>query len=89
MGIPRLKDPELLQKIREMPCFVCGSEPPNDPAHITTKKLVGDDPRYLIPLCRECHSEQHLVGIITFAETYKLPINTEAIYPHLTFEWDL
>lgn len=83
------KDPKLLKKIRLMPCLACGQQAPSEAAHITTKRLVGDVPKYVMPLCIKHHREQHIIGIRTFVLKYKLPINLDAIYPHLTFEWDL
>lgn len=73
-----------------MPCFVCGSPPPNTVDHIRTRGSGGDDsPTNVWPLCGDCHLEKGQMGVKTFAETYKLPLDVSGIYPKLNFEWNL
>lgn len=83
------RDPELIKKIRNLNCFICSHPPPSDAAHITTRRLCGDEPNNLLPLCRAHHQEQHRIGIITFKKKYHLPIDDSLIRPKLTFEWKL
>lgn len=86
--LPR-KDLELLKKIRQQCCFVCGRDGPSDCAHITVKRIKGDERDNVLPLCRPCHSEQHQVGIKSFVQKYRLPIDFSGGYPRLEFEWSL
>lgn len=64
-----IRDAAWLEKIRHMDCIVC-QKTPCDPAHIRVGTnggmgmKPGDD--YVIPLCHECHSEQHRIGEKTF-----------------------
>lgn len=86
---PPKKDPLLRQKIRELPCFVCGRPGPSDVAHITTRRLLGDEPNNLLPMCRADHALSHSIGIKTFVERFRLPITFENGYPVLTFDWKI
>ncbi len=52
-------------------CLICGSQEV-DTAHIQTRGSGGgDDPGNTMDLCRAHHTEQHKIGIVTFAEKYK------------------
>ena len=93
----RVIDLELLKKVREMPCRVCGRQPspgnPNDPDHIRTRGSGGGDTENnLWALCRFHHIEKGRIGIKTFAEKYKLPVCFDNGYPELILtkreEWD-
>jgi hypothetical protein len=65
---PRIEDPAWLAVVRQMPCLVCGY-PRSDPAHLRTKAPqygkrecgMGEKPddRWVLPLCRTHHDEQH------------------------------
>lgn len=67
----RKVDPKLLQSVREMPCAVCGTEPPSDPSHIKTVKTGGpDEPFNVFPMCRGCHSVWHLYGARSFLASH-------------------
>jgi hypothetical protein len=68
--------------------MTCGHPAPSDPCHVTTRRLLGDAKNNVFPACRACHHLQHLIGIRSFAERFKLPI-TNDIRPVLQFEWDL
>lgn len=50
--------------VRTFPCVVCGRAPV-DAAHVRSRGAGGTS-EDLIPLCRECHSAQHQMGIRTF-----------------------
>lgn len=56
--------------IRRLPCAFCGTAPtPNgqsDPMHVKSKGSGGTS-KHLVPACRSCHTEQHQVGVKTFA----------------------
>lgn len=68
---PRIEDPAWLAIVRDMPCLVCGY-PRSDPAHLRTaarqygKRECGmqekPDDRWVLPLCRTHHDEQHHRG---------------------------
>lgn len=55
--------------IKTLPCVVCGNQP-CDPAHVRTGADGGmgltPSDRFLLPLCRTHHDEQHRVGETTF-----------------------
>jgi len=53
-----------------MPCLVC-RDTPCDPAHIKSRGAGGGDvPFNVMPLCRNHHTEQHQIGIVTFVQRY-------------------
>lgn len=65
----RVSDRAALAAVRGKPCLVCHR--PSDPCHIKSKGSGGPDAAWnLIPLCREHHSMQHKVGIVTFIKRY-------------------
>lgn len=81
------RDPQLLRSLKEMPCFICGARP-SDPHHIRTRGSGGgDEPNNMLPLCRMHHVEIHRIGVKSFAERYRVPIDFSGIYPKLEFEW--
>lgn len=52
-------------------CLVCQRANP-DRAHVKTRGSGGGDQEWnIMDLCRVHHTEQHKIGIITFAEKYK------------------
>ncbi len=69
---PRKVDEAHRAFIRELPCLLCLDDTGTDPAHIRMSdarigKLnagIGAKPddRFTLPLCRECHTEQHSMG---------------------------
>jgi hypothetical protein len=64
MGSKKRKNQELRNSYKTRQCLACyktGTDfNPVDPAHVRTFKLSqSDDPRNIIPLCRQCHIEQH------------------------------
>lgn len=64
-------DQELLARIREMPCVVCGIEGPSDPSHIQTRGSGGHDQDFnVFPKCRAHHQEWHQIGWYRFLGKY-------------------
>jgi len=62
-------------KIKSMKCLVCNSSKV-DVAHVKTVGSGGCDELWnLMPLCRQHHSEQHAIGIRTFASKY-IPVSS-------------
>ena len=55
--------------IRTLPCHACGKDGPSDPAHMKSRGAGGTSD-HLVPLCRDCHVEQHSKGIKTFFEKH-------------------
>lgn len=65
------------QYVTRQPCCVCDDPPPSDPAHWPVTQDPGDDPgneEWKIPLCRECHSEFHRRGDLSFFKAYRRKI---------------
>lgn len=69
MTISRFKEKKIrsrkhLDKVRKLPCLVCGSPAPNHAHHIQFSEhrgfgqKVGD--QYTVPLCGTCHHELHV-----------------------------
>lgn len=56
-------DPELLDRVRRLPCAVCKCPAPSEAAHIFTKGMGGwsryDIPVNVLPLCMLCHRRHH------------------------------
>lgn len=46
------------QRIRVLPCDLCGASPPSDPHHAKSRG-AGGTKRHLIPLCRRDHQRVH------------------------------
>jgi len=62
----RIENKAFLRSFHSMKCVCCGALG-CDPAHIKTRGSGGDDDETnVIPLCRECHTEQGKIGIATF-----------------------
>ncbi|MCA9636547.1 MAG: hypothetical protein KC420_11020 [Myxococcales bacterium] len=53
----------------------CGG--PTEAAHVRSRG-AGGTRRDLVPLCQRHHSEQHRIGIKTFAERHSLDLTAEA-----------
>ena len=66
---PREEDPAYLAYVRTLPCTICRRPGPSDPAHLRTgarqynKPITGlqrkPDDRWVLPLCRVHHDDQH------------------------------
>ena len=96
---PREKDPGHLKRIRALPCICCGAGNV-DAAHVRMtgpdkwNAGVGQKPHdcYVLPLCRECHQEQHHLGekrfwgdlgidpIVVSRQLYRLSHDHDAMY---------
>lgn len=51
----KLKD--YIERIKSLPCVVCGAYPPNDCHHVKEgDRRVGDF--LVMPLCRTCHDQE-------------------------------
>lgn len=59
-----------LTYVKTQKCILC-EKTPIDPAHFPKSKKAGAEDHWIIPLCRECHSEQHSQGTQWFLWTYK------------------
>jgi hypothetical protein len=68
---PRELDANHLDCIRQLPCLKCGLEGFSQAAHVRMnqgslgkKQALGAKPddRWAVPLCRDCHDEQHSQG---------------------------
>ena len=65
--ITRKVDEAVLEKFRNMPCDICGRQPPGDPSHIRSRGAGGPDEDWnLVAMCRECHTQWHHFGWATF-----------------------
>lgn len=66
----RIKNQELLDFVKTLPCICC-LQVPSDPDHITTRGAGGDDSAINVwPLCREHHTERHAKGILHMTRKY-------------------
>ena len=50
-----------MQRVKELPCSVCGMAGPSDAHHILAGRVPGrKSPDFLvIPLCKSCHQDPH------------------------------
>ena len=50
-----------MQRVKELPCSVCGAYGPSDAHHILAGRIPGrKSPDFLvIPLCKDCHQGSH------------------------------
>ena len=74
------RDKKYLDFIRSKPCCICGR--PAEPHHEDSKKGVGikGSDYCTLPLCRECHTERHSQGVISFWEgKYFINVNRRII----------
>jgi hypothetical protein len=46
------------ERIRALPCDLCGAPPPSDPHHAKSRG-AGGTAQHLIPTCRTCHRKIH------------------------------
>jgi len=96
---PRERDEAHLDAIRQCPCIRCGIDPAGEAAHLRLTAPgkpnagIGSKPhdRYVLPLCREDHDEQHRIGEVKFwkdvgidplvmaERLYRVSPNTEAM----------
>jgi hypothetical protein len=64
--------------VASFPCVVCGNDTQVQACHIRSIPKVGNvgkgirDCRFLIPMCFQHHSEQHLIGELEFFEKYNI-----------------
>lgn len=67
----RTKDRKFLDEVAKMPCTTCPKRGPSDPDHIISRGAGGGDtPENVWPLCRECHTKRHQLGLSQFAWRY-------------------
>lgn len=65
----RIENTKALEECKLKPCLVCGRGEA-DPHHLKSRGAGGDDVEWnLIPLCRNCHTAIHKMGLTTFAKT--------------------
>lgn len=77
---PRVKDDGYLASLRELPCVICRNDTTVEAAHIRTGNLdygkretgFGEKPSdwWCLPLCRNCHTEQHRGNEVNFWTNY-------------------
>ena len=64
--------------VASFPCVVCGNDTQVQACHIRSIPKVGNvgkgirDCRFLIPMCFQHHTEQHLIGELEFFEKYNI-----------------
>lgn len=65
----RFKDKKYLEKVRELPCVVCGLQ--SEAHHLLSRGAGGGDYKWnVVPLSRACHVRIHRIGINAFAEKH-------------------
>lgn len=67
-----MKRPAYLKWIRTLPCLACGDDTSTEAAHVrmTDRSVAKDNPGmgqkpddcFVVPLCGQCHSDQHICG---------------------------
>lgn len=72
----RQEDANYLALIRQLPCLSCGQDPAGIAAHVRMsssahgKPIAGTgvkpDDKWALPLCNDCHTEQHREGELSF-----------------------
>lgn len=66
----RVKDQDLLDFVKTLPCICC-LKIPSDPDHVTTRGAGGGDTADNVwPLCREHHNERHNKGLSHMVNKY-------------------
>jgi len=75
--LPKVFGPQA-QYCRALPCMVCLSPPPSDPAHVRSRGAGGKDMANVVPLCRMHHQEQHARGIVTFQQDHNIDMEQVA-----------
>ena len=78
----RLRDDKHLAFIRTLPCCACLNDGPSEAAHIRSGCLAIDkretgmgekpDDKWTLPLCWQCHREQHSMNERDFWEEQKV-----------------
>lgn len=71
--IKRYESKQYIEFIRELPCCVCGNTEVDAHHAIKTQGSGGSD-LMCIPLCRQEHSEYHLMGRHNFEQKYDISI---------------
>jgi hypothetical protein len=75
--LPHRNNTDHLEAIRQCPCLACGRDPCGEAAHVRmgTHAGMGRKPedRWVTPLCRACHADQHEIGELTFWHSLDLP----------------
>jgi hypothetical protein len=79
---PRIEEPAYLAFVRKLPCLIC-QRPGSDPAHLRTaarqygKRQTGmgekPDDKWVLPLCRHHHDEQHSRNELAWWTSYGIP----------------
>lgn len=68
---PRIEEPKHLEAIRQLPCLICGLDAGCEAAHVRLGGGPGKpnpgmqqkpDDKFTVPLCINCHREQHSMG---------------------------
>ena len=75
-----LIDPPRRKWIAAQPCIICElgqQSTPTECAHVHTRRNAGDD-HNLIPLCRDCHAEQHRIGVHSFEAKHMVSLEALA-----------
>lgn len=81
MRSDRVHDDDHLGCIRKLPCICCGMEPAGEAAHVRTSSAAHQKPntgsrkpddKWTVPLCHECHMDQHSQGELTFWHRLRL-----------------
>lgn len=85
---PRVEEPAYLAWVRLQPCLIC-RRPGSDPAHIRTgsrqygKRQCGmgekPDDRWVLPLCRYHHTEQHSRNELAWWASYGIDPHATAV----------
>jgi len=71
-GLSSMPHPEAITSFPSgSSCIICGATPAEQAHWPITEKMGG---KFTIPLCRECHSEYHQHGDVTFYDHYKRKI---------------
>ena len=84
-GAKREREPDYLAQVRRCPCLACDNDPAGEAAHLrmansgSQKPITGigirPDDSWALPLCNECHMEQHAIGEETFWGVWNLGLN--------------
>lgn len=79
----RVEDAGYLALIRQLPCLSCGQDPAGVAAHVRMSSSahgksnpgmrVKPDDKWTLPLCNDCHTEQHREGELSF--WYRVGLN--------------
>jgi 5-methylcytosine-specific restriction endonuclease McrA len=65
----RFKDKKYLEKVRQLPCLICGKS--SEAHHLHSRGAGGGDYKWnVVPLCRREHNAIHKMGINAFADKH-------------------